>query len=48
MFQTSCYGKAEICKLLVEYGIGINLLDIVEEQMKTDILAWRETFGKKK
>ena len=47
MFQAACYGKTEILKLLIEYGININPLEIFEEEMKNDILTWRETFGKK-
>ena len=47
MFQAACYGKTEICKILVECGIDINPSDILEEEMKNEILTWREDFGKK-
>ena len=47
MFWAPCYGKTEICKLLVEYGVDINPSDILEEEMKNEILLWRENFGKK-
>ena len=46
MFQAAWFGKTEICKLLVQYGVDINLIDIVENEMKNDIVTWRETFGK--
>ena len=47
MFRAPCYGKTEICKLLVEYGVDIDPSDILEEEMKNEILLWRENFGKK-
>lgn len=46
-FLAACYGKTEICKLLVEYGVDRYLFNIVEEEMKNNILTWREAFGKK-
>ena len=48
MLQSASYQKIEICKLLIEYGLDINPLEISEEEMKNDIVTWRETFGKKK
>ena len=48
MLQSACYRKIEICKLLIEYGLDINPLEILEEKIENDIVTWRETFGKKK
>ena len=45
--QAASYRKTEILKLLVEYGADINQLVNAEEEMKNNILAWKETIGKK-
>ena len=46
MFKAGCYGNTKIGKLLVEYGADKYLLDFAEE-MKSNVLAWKENYGKK-
>lgn len=44
LYQAAGCEKTKICKILVEYGADIT--DIVEDEMKENILRWKEAFGK--